>query len=66
MCASVLLFLLDKVCVFLVSNFETGLEAFLNPSQHSFEFPGSVPMVGGGLPKEEFALFPSFLSFLGV
>lgn len=47
MCASVLLFLLDKVCVFLVSNFETGLEAFLNPSQHSFEFPGSVPMVGG-------------------
>lgn len=61
-CASVLLFLPDKVCVFLVSNSETGREAFLNPSQHFFEFPGSVPMAGGPCPERSLPCFSPFCS----
>lgn len=59
-------FLPDKVCVFLVSNSQTGLEAFLNPSPQAFELPGSVPMAGAGwgAPREKLALFLSFLSLL--
>ena len=66
--ACVPLFLPDKVCVFLVSNSQTGQEAFLNPSPHAFELPGSVPMAGAGwgAPREELALFLSFLSLLGL
>lgn len=61
-CTSVLLFLPDKVCIFPVSNSETGWEAFLNPSQHFFEFPGSVPMVGGPFPERSLPCFSPFCS----
>lgn len=47
-CVSLLLVLPDKVCVFLVSSSPSGQEAFLNPSQRSFELFGSVPLAGGG------------------
>lgn len=61
-----LLFLPDKVYVFLVSNSQIGLgwEAFLNPSQHSFEFPSAVPVAGGGGgPAQGGACLVSLLSF---
>lgn len=66
-CVSLCFFLPDKVCVFLVSISQTWQETSLNPPSTLLSSLALFPWLRGrGLPREELALFLSFLSVLGV
>ena len=69
-CASVLLFLPDKVCVFLVSSSQTlgrgpSLTSPSTPLSSLAQFPWLGWVGAGRLSREELALFLSFLSVPG-